>query len=488
MASYRAIVVIIVLVAGCRSTPKGDDRPPPPAPAPSPTPALKIEPEPPAQAGQWRTPAVITPGQDLVARFEWKAGSPATLRHPIPDGVQLLSSEPPARIVGRDLVWDVPAGSGSIGVVYRPARVAPIELSAELAGQPPVRQTVRVGVVRLELKVTGPTSAVVGSPVTYEARVFNAGHLAAENVVLNAELDEGLDHPSAGRAVGVPLGTLRPGDVRTLSVTANVKSPGRLRSVARVSAEGAETVVQEVFLDSTAAKLMVELTGPEQLLVGETGTWVATVTNRGTAPAPGVIARIPLPTALQVESVADGGRVAGDAATWTLGAIPPATTRTISFTAVARSPLPRTSLIAAVTVERGAETRSDRGLIVIGIPRLKFDVATDHATVDVGKSAIATVTLRNTGSKPLDDVELAIETTTQLKPVFGAGPTFARVSGSRVEFDRVRQLAPGQTLEFKVELEGLAAGDGRIRAVVRSTTLSDPMEKEQACRVVGPAK
>lgn len=481
----------LMMAVGCRSTPPPASPPSPPPPrwdvAEPATRKVELPTPPTANSVSIVAPDLVTPGRDIVVQIPWRADQPATVMQPVPDGVQLLRTDPPARLVGRDLVWNVTPGTGTVTAEYRPARLGAVPLTATIGDSAPTHKTVQVGIVRLDLRVMGPLSAVVGSTATFEARVSNTGQLPASQVLLHAEFDPGLDHPSAGRSVDLPLGQLAPGEVRTMTVTVGVRSPGRLRSLARLSAANAEGLSQEVVLDALAAKLDIALKGPDRLLIGETGTWTIQVRNSGNTPDSGLMVRLPLPRGLRAEPLLDGGQVIGGVANWPALTLAPGETRTFTVTAKATEAIPRTTLVAAVTRDRASESRADLPFEAVGVPRLKLVATATESSVDVGKHVTYTATITNAGTSPLDHVELLLDFNSALRPLHASGPTLGRVDSQQVRFVRLPRLDPAQTVEYRVEAEGVAPGDGRVKLTARTDSMPEPIRQDEATRVNGPA-
>ncbi|MBX7102899.1 MAG: DUF11 domain-containing protein [Gemmataceae bacterium] len=339
----------------------------------------------------------------------------------------------------------------------------------------------------MELRITGPSTSTVGDKVSYEARVVNAGQLPAHQVKLHAELDPGLDHPSAGREVELSLGTIGPGEVKTLNVSALVKSAGRLRSLARVSADGAETVSQDVYIDARGARIQGEMSGPQKLLVGETGSWTVKITNKGNAPATRVVARLPLPSNLKVDRIDEGGTVSGGIASWKLDSLAPGATRTLTLSGHPVGAIPKSALLATFAADRVAESRADATFEAVGVPRLKLEIHSSDPSVDVGTPVIYTATLRNTGSMPLTGVLFRLDLPENMKPLHGYGATVPKIEDRSIRFNST-SLMPGQVLEFRIEAVGTAPGDARIRATAQCPSLSDPVQQDEATRIQSPAR
>src|SRR5262249_22814132 len=127
-----------------------------------------------------------------------------TLKNPIPEGLQYVRSEPAAILDGNQLVWTLaglPTGSNhTVKVIARPTHPGPITTSAQVTtrdGLHDERSAVtQVTVTRLDIKMTGPETVLVGAPIDYQITVTNTGTGPATNLVLSDEFDDGLEHAS----------------------------------------------------------------------------------------------------------------------------------------------------------------------------------------------------------------------------------------------------------------------------------------------------
>ena len=70
-----------------------------------------------------------------------------------------------------------------------------------------------------------------------------------------------------------------------------------------------------------------------------------------------------------------------------------------------------------------------------------------------------------------------------MKPLGGSGPSRYTVEGGRVIFDPLSRLAPKADTKFTVRVQTIEPGDLRLRVMVMTDGLSEPVTKEESTRV-----
>lgn len=135
---------------------------------------------------------------------------------------------------------------------------------------------------------TGPSEAIVGSTLTYRIVVRNPSDLTAKGLVVTENVPTGLTFVGstpqaqvAGNALTWTLGDLAGGQSRQIEMTFQSTQAAVINSCSTVrSADGASAQDCAV---TTITQPSVELTlvGPPQSTVGETISFVANITNRG---------------------------------------------------------------------------------------------------------------------------------------------------------------------------------------------------------------
>jgi hypothetical protein len=91
---------------------------------------------------------------------------------------------------------------------------------------------------RLELTITGPQQANVGSEVVFELVVANVGAKPARGLVVVDDYGPGLQHAAAGSPIEHDIKDLRPGESQRLAVTFRVVRPGKLSHRIEITSDG----------------------------------------------------------------------------------------------------------------------------------------------------------------------------------------------------------------------------------------------------------
>ena len=169
----------------------------------------------------------------------------------LPDGLEFLNSKPdPAQ--EHPLTWKLgelaPGQSRRIEyqVISKKAGTWANKAELKAAGgvQEKASASVTVGEAKLSLHKTGPQRRLVNRSAPYQITIRNPGTMPATNVQVSDLVPSGIDLVSAspgGRLergfVRWSLGTLRPGEQRTLQVVIRAPRPGRYGNVVQAQAD-----------------------------------------------------------------------------------------------------------------------------------------------------------------------------------------------------------------------------------------------------------
>jgi uncharacterized repeat protein (TIGR01451 family) len=182
------------------------------------------------------------------------------------------------------------------------------------------RATARAEVQLLEaalvLRKTGPREALIGHELDHRLEVVNPGQAPATNVVLTDVLPAGLDfvsasdggvYDAASRQCSWALGTLEPGQTRTVNIGIRARAPGEWvnQAVARADRGLEAKAGQSVQVDGAPGITLevVDLDDPVEL--GADTTYEIRVVNQGGCACQEVRITADVPAALQPLS-ADG--------------------------------------------------------------------------------------------------------------------------------------------------------------------------------------
>ena len=87
----------------------------------------------------------------------------------------------------------------------------------------------------VELHITGPQTAALGSDARFEIEVVNHGTAPAENLLITDRFDPGLEYKNRLSPIQNALGTIPPGGSKKLALTFRVTKAGKLFHTMEVS-------------------------------------------------------------------------------------------------------------------------------------------------------------------------------------------------------------------------------------------------------------
>lgn len=146
----------------------------------------------------------------------------------------------------------------------------------------------------LDIVQTGPQSQYICKDACYTVTVTNRSDCAAEDAMLTTNVPcnayrscngGGLFDSATGEKITWNVGDLAPGESKTYSFTLTGTQPGVLNAVSTVSAYCAEPVCAEssTVLSGVPAVLMEVVDQCDPIEVGQSETYIITITNQGTA-------------------------------------------------------------------------------------------------------------------------------------------------------------------------------------------------------------
>jgi uncharacterized repeat protein (TIGR01451 family) len=430
---------------------------------------------PPAAAAAGAFPVTVALEND--AGVESRA---AQVRVALSDGATLESSDPPPARQDRagTLTFDLPPVPGKgkqlVTLQVKPARVGPVTVTADAETgdrlQASGRATTRVEQGKLQLLVEGPATGAVGPELPFKVAVTNGGPVPAGNVTVWVRPDPGLRYATPHDPVELAVGTLQPGQTKTVDLPLAATRSGRLAVRATATADGGLSAAAEpAAVDARRVELTAAAAGPKLAYLNQDFDWTVTVRNAGDAPVSGVVVRAAVPAEVRAKSPAE----------WKVGELAAGAEKTFTVPATAAKLTDRAALAVAVTSDGAAGAKAEAAVAVIGTPAVVLELATPAGPVEVGKRVAYRVRVKNQGTVSARNVEVAAVAPPELRPVRAAGP------GGRVAFPAVDELRPGEARTFTVEVDAVQAGDARFRAEVTAAHLAQPLAEEQATRVTG---
>lgn len=415
------------------------------------------------------------------------ASSAATIRAAIPDGVELIRSEPAAtRRSGRDLYWtldSIAAGqSRDIMLVLKPVRDGNFTLAAAVDTTDGLTATSKVeataGKAGLNVAVNVPGFSAAGEKTTISISVTNTGSVPVENAIAWVSPGAGLS-TGGNMPLEVAVGSIAPGQSRTVDASLRAEQTGKSIVRVDVTADGGLSTRGEGAVQIGKAELMVRVIGPENVPVGDTATYEVQVANAGDVAASDVKVNANLPRGLTTNGETQ----------WKIASLAPGEKKVFRLAASGDrlSELTSVTATASGTLANGGrmpEAKTSAPVAVRGLPVLALEVIAPNGPIVAGNKAVYRLIVRNRGNAPARDVIISAGFSSELIGIRGSGPSAANTTERRIVFEKLNELAAGASATFTVEAEAKSAGDARITADAQSRDLTSSLKEEQATRII----
>jgi len=484
----------------------GTDEPPPAAP----TDSLAGSPGMPDGLGKPGDPTLEGPQTpsitiEKLAPAEIQVGKPAefkirvrnvgrataenvVIRDAIPHGTRLLETVPKAtQVTGGTAVWDLgmipPEQSKELTLKVMPLLEGEIGSVAKATFEAQAGTRTICTRPELVLEHTLPREVLIGQPCEMSITLSNPGTGAATGVVLQEDVPDGLSHP-AGQELEFEVGTLKPGESRELKLTLTAAKAGVIENLLVAQGDGNLFAEHRVQLEVIAPRLTVGMDGPRRRYLERRATYTVHVSNPGTASARNVELAAFLPKGLKFLETNNAGQYDAQqhAVLWSLEELPSNRTGSVELvTMPIETGEQKIRIEGAAAMDLAAEF--EQNITVDGLAALFFEVADVADPIEVGRETTYEIRVVNEGSKSSTNIRVGVEVPPQMKPVAGEGPSRGMVDGQRVIFQPLARLAPKADALYKVRVQGLQAGDQRIRVQVMSDEVQIPVTKEESTRV-----
>lgn len=275
------------------------------------------------------------------------------------------------RVLAQGEAKPAPTPTAATAELKAPAAPLLVPVPANLGADavlPPPEATPATAAPTLSCEKTGPATATVGRPWTYQIVLRNLGAVALQQVrvedTLPADAHLVSTEPKGeqtGNCVSWNLGTLEPGGQRRLEVTLQPSHEGPLTQAATATFTISSTVSSSLSTNILPApgRLALTLTGPERVATGGRATFRLIVANAGPGPLTGVVLRDRLPPGLQHPQ--------GEFLEADVGKLAPAQSKQVTLEVAAVKP-GRYVTQAIATSHEGGEASAQAVLLVTELP------------------------------------------------------------------------------------------------------------------------
>lgn len=417
----------------------------------------------------------------------------------VPKGCRLVGTIPQAELIGTKLLWRlgrlpsgetkkilvkvVPIEEGEVG------SIATVSFASEVSSRTAVRQPESAD---LRLSMKAPQQANVGQNVVFSFQIENTGSKDAEDVKLQDIIPVGFEHP-AGEDLTYDVGTIAAGESFAIDLEMKAVKSGQFTNHAIVKADGArvESRATVDVLQQSGLTLSAEMDSPST--IGQRFTQRLTVTNETNQPVPNATITLMLPQQLRMISASDQGtfdKTTGKLS-WSLPTVPPGKSITVKAVAVAGQTGKHNAVVQLI--QPGQDTQSVEVVRTVnGVAALHLDLKDVPATAFPGDEFAVHVRLLNRGSSPDSNVQFRVVIPPELEFIEARGPVKnlppeVAAGVRQVVFNTIPEIGEGASVDFEITLKASSPGRPKLRAVVSSGQLADPVGTEAAIVVIDTA-
>lgn len=421
----------------------------------------------------------------------------------VPHGARYVGSDPPAELSGDKLVWAVGAVEARhdkrITVRVRPGEEGDLRSRATVSYSSTVEAKTRVTRPRIAVTATCSEVCRVGEDAVFQIKVTNSGTGPAQDMVLRAEMSEGLFYAPSPKLAKLEstLAELPAGATKTLTLPLNAAKAGLHHCQFTVTAKGSPETTAKAQVNLVEPMLQIAQSGPAKCLVRAEPTYEVTLTNPGTAATDPITLHAVLPDGFDHVQASDAGTFSATSRviSWKLPGLQPGGTKTVAVklrAAAAGDVVLRTVAVAAPEqpvapagaglkpAGRMLEAKGETAIKSEGVAAVRFEVKDLDDPVEVGKEAVYEIRVTNQGTGACTNVELRALLSDKTTYSGATGPTGVKAQGQTLVFDPIPNLPVKGEMVYTVRVKGNEAGDLRFRVQLACDQVRTPVVKEES--------
>jgi uncharacterized repeat protein (TIGR01451 family) len=419
----------------------------------------------------------------------------STVTSTVPDGLQFVRSVPPGLQEGRQLTWALgkleSGQSSSIQAVFKTLQNGSITYCAALQTAEGFKDqkcvTTLVSTPGLKVNISGPTTGLVGTPLTINVSVATTGSAPLSKIAVIAKLDPALEHAKGNQVLSINIPSMNPGEVRAVDpLVVTPRQAGRLSILVTATAEGGVSDTLEHAIQVGQSQIGLNMEGPRVRMTGRPAEFTLRVTNPTNSIVNNVLVRDRLPAELTFVSAGQGGQLQGGEVVWNLGPLQPREERVLQIHVSCDKEAKAAVQKALATAEGGARAEAQAAIEIRPSPAGDQLLVRDTVdVVEIGGRTTYEIKVVNSSTQPLNSVEIKATVPNEMKILQPRGPVPGTVAGQVVSFGKVT-VEPGQSAVYTIEVEALRAGDVRFRVEMLRQGLQQPRLEEESTRIVEP--
>lgn len=399
--------------------------------------------------------------------------------------VRLVSAKPQPIENHEHLCWDFgtmsPGSEHRVALKLIPSRRGDLGLHAHVRLIGSAASTFRVEEPLLKVALKGPADVMLGDSATQMVTVSNPGTGPAQDVKIIAKVSPGLEHARGGRETEMEVGTIMPGESRTIRLPLTCLKGGEQSvSVTATTPNSEASNAATSSIKVISPSLTVAADGPGLRYKGRNAKFTVKVANDGSVANNNVRVSQAITEGFQFVSADHGGKydAALNTVSWFLGRMDAGQSIEVSceLTAVSLGDFTQKVSVAS---DGGAHAEGKVETKVDGAASLTMEIVDLDDPVEVGVETAYEIRVKNGGSKAAHNVLLSCELPHGVQLISAKGSTDAVAEKHLLKFKPVSQLAPGQESVFKVHVKGLSEGNQRVKARLSSDSLPEPLVQEE---------
>lgn len=383
-----------------------------------------------------------------------------------------------------------PKQSKTFQVSGTPANAGTLDTCLSAQYNPPMLCS-HIAVVAPAIKAVaeGPSQIDVCQDIDYRYTVTNTGTGTAHNVLLQANLPEGLTTADGQRTLTANVGDLGQGQSKTVNARLRATQPGHFTSEAMVRSDAGDVRTQQIATDVRAPRLAVTISGPKEAYMGQQIAYQVTVTNKGDASAQATRVRLgATPGHVQFAGAtgADGSQLAAEreGGGQNLGNLAPGESRSmqVNFNVTQNGPL---SVDATAAAKCAADVTTYANTNIAALTASTLEVTHDPDPVPVGSNVTYHVTLVNKGDAPDHNVRVSATLPESEQFVSANGQTRASNDGRQITFGPIDTLQPKQRVTWQVTAKALRPDLAQFQANMVSQATPQAAAKVEPTKLYG---
>ena len=405
----------------------------------------------------------------------------------VPLGTELVGTAPRASVSGSQVVWEI--GTLSVGeertveMELIPREEGDLGSVASVTFATQASAKARCTRPELALRLSSKPQVHAGENQLVQVEISNPGSGEATNVMLLESVPQGVSH-EAGPALEFEVGNLNPGETRRLELVLTAEAAGKVINEMTARADAGLQVQASCEFEVIAPSLQVTVDGPKKRYLERPATYQVSIDNPGTAAAKEVQLVTELPKGLQFVSANNMGEydASSHSVYWSLAELPANERGTVELVALPIETGEHT-LKVSTTAQQGLNDKTEAHVKVDGIVALMFEVVDLESPIEIGGETSYEIRVVNQGSKAASNVQVGAIMPQGMRAISGEGESRHAIQGEKVIFAPLASLAPKAESVFRIQAQGLRAGDQRVRVQVVSDEVRQPITKEVSTRV-----